>query len=228
MDKQEFLIRYHTSRQYNKNFRWEKIPNNYQEGDVYQNSTRVWYNEASDTFDVIEENSEYSNIEHRDKNLKPLSYHSKSVELSKIEFTFEELKASEYWTDIKSKFNHDISHLKKQFDKFEIINDTVKSFYLSLDNVYIEYNKLTGDLYIEDGNRGFFDGHNKELIVFSSKDDSDVIENNKLVELAKTLGKTVQFLKNGIVVDNEYFETVYDYLDSKKEKDREYLKSATE
>lgn len=130
-------------------------------------------------------------------------------------YKFNELVESEYWELINQKYKFNEQEYKKYKDTYSYEDkDTIENeFYFNSTYIRIRYNKLDGYLSVISNNENIsFDGYLYDFVAISNDELSNYKQKEKLIDL---MGKhKVQLLKNGFVIDDEYYEEL-DYYHEK-------------
>lgn len=132
-----------------------------------------------------------------------------------ISLTFEELQKSEYWEDILQKYEFNEVAFKNYKDNNCVENmDNMRLVCVASNGNYlnIEFNKINNELCIWN-NEQEFAGNIFELKVLSTEKYDELISYKKIIDLIKN-DHDVEMLKNGYVVDKEYYEDIQDYIDN--------------
>ena len=132
------------------------------------------------------------------------------------EYKFKELTKSEYWEQIKERYNFDERKYKIYEENYiEEDEETikVKCCFQNKNELNLEFYKFGEEIDIRT-NREYFCGNINDLVFMHIKDYNELIKNEKLINLI--INKhNVQILENGYVIDNVYYENLDD-LESDK------------
>lgn len=192
--------------------RYKRIGNVEKDGDIIAEFIRLKFLDK-DTIQVVEGKQIAHDVIIYGKN--HCSYSVETKENTLIFLTFEELQRSEYWEDILQKYEFNEVAFKNYNKNY--CNDDRDSMklecYASNGNcLSVEFNKINNELCIWN-NEQEFTGNIFELKVLSTEEYDELMSYKVIIDLIKN-GHDVEMLKNGYVVDKEYYEDIQDYIDN--------------
>lgn len=192
--------------------RYKRIGNIEKDGDIIAEFTKLkLFNE--EVIEVVEGKQIAHDVIIYGKN--HCGYSVETKKKTKSFLTFEELQKSEYWEDILQKYefnevafkNYKDNDCNEDMDSMRLVCVATNGNYLN-----IEFNKINNELCIWN-NEQEFAGNIFELKVLSTEEYDELISYKKIIHLIKS-GHNVEMLKNGYVVDKEYYEDIQDYIDN--------------